>query len=51
MNANQRRDGETFNQFKARRLAQNNAEKNRKDVVLWDSYRKGTYKKAKHGLI
>jgi hypothetical protein len=53
MNINERKSGESFKAFKARRAEQNELFKKRLSsaVLLWDSYNRGTYIKAKHGLI
>jgi hypothetical protein len=53
MNINERKEGESFKAFKARRAEQNKLFNKRLSsaVLLWDSYKRGTYIKAKHGLI
>jgi hypothetical protein len=50
-NPNVRMDGETQKQFNERRRQQNKQAKNAVYRVLWDSARKGTYIRAKHGEL
>ena len=51
-NPNVRRPNETQEKYKARRNAEAKAEKQRtKGVNVWNSKRKGTYVRAKHGEL
>ena len=51
MNPNQRKPEETHKEYKERLREQNSAAKGRVCRVLWDSARRGTYVKAKHGEL
>lgn len=51
MSPNQRKSTETQKQYKERLREQNAAAKGRTIKVLWDSARRGTYVRAKHGAL
>jgi hypothetical protein len=53
MNHNERKPGESFELYKLRRANQNYETKHkpRTAKVLWDSSRRGTYIRAKHGAL
>jgi hypothetical protein len=52
MNPNVRKQNEKQSAFRARRKAEQKAEKLRsKGRTIWDSQQRGTYERAKHGAL
>lgn len=51
MDPNVRRQNETQRNFKARRRMENWALRHRKGRLLWDSLRRGTYRRHQHGPL
>ena len=51
MTPNERRPSETYSEYRERLAYSNYLDKNRAARLLWDSSRKGTYIRARHGEL